>query len=662
MQPIASHARDTITPKITAARMTDLDGDNKADRVVLTYSEKINHSLDTDGSYPFTVGTYKITKVGKAASTRTLVVFLKEKLNSDITAKPSVKYTRTTRQPVLDLAKNQARGQTFSGTIRLDRDLDGYAANDCAPTDPAINPGEDDHPDEAFIDVNCDGIDGEETSAIFVATSGTDSVDCGTKASPCATPQHGIVRAAQDDQRDVYIQAGTYSDASFYLVNGVNVYGGYDLTWVRGAGVGHESRVVGDPSPPYLAGEAQAMTVLAANLIVPTTLADMTLVGPDMTVPGKSSYTVVVKNTSSPNLTIARNIIEAGDGAAGQTGSVGTSASLVSATAGMNGITGGGGVEQVDCNSSSHGAGGDGGLNSGPGGSPMNGGSGGAGGEMDTSCPFSLNATSGDAGGNAATNVPPNFGIGGPGGAANVSGCNSSAPLSEGSPGKPGRVLNGSAGLAGTGGGLDPQLWYLGEAGGAGATGQNGGGGGGGGGSGGCDDGTDAWGAGGGGGGAGGLAAQGAGGGGQAGGSSFAIYLIDSSPILTNNTIYLGTGGDGGAGGTGGRGQSGGQGAPGGEGVGAGDGGDGGNGGHGGHGGGGGGGAGGIVVGIYRATNSTVNDGGTTTFIGGTAGAGGSGGESAPSAPLAEQDGNDGPAGSSGMVSNVGTCASLGSC
>ena len=51
----AAAARDHKPPRITAAVMQDADGDFRADRVLLTYSERIRHGVDHDGAYPFTV-------------------------------------------------------------------------------------------------------------------------------------------------------------------------------------------------------------------------------------------------------------------------------------------------------------------------------------------------------------------------------------------------------------------------------------------------------------------------------------------------------------------------------------------------------------------------------------------------------------------------------
>ena len=158
-------------------------------------------------------------------------------------------------------------------------------------------------------------------------------------------------------------------------------------------------------------------------------------------------------------------------------------------------------------------------------------------------------------------------------------------------------------------------------------------------------------------GGDGGGGGSGAGGGiagtaGTGGGASFALFIINGiSPIIEDNVIHLGIGGDGGNGGFGGKGGIGGQGGSGGICPGScwcfGSAGDGGKGGDGGHGGGGGGACGGNAYGIY-----TYNVTGTLDYTldnnisGGVAGQGGNGGLSL---------GNNGTNGINGIVMNVST-------
>jgi hypothetical protein len=530
-------------------------------------------------------------------------------------------------------------------------------------------PSATDVPDGNFADENCDGIDGDVSKGIFVATTGSDDSTCGLSyQTPCLTVQKGVTRALQTSRSAVYVQAGSYGGV-VTLQNNVSIYGGYDTTWQRASrGVaGHETRLVGALDP----GENQFMTIKANNLIVPATLADLVIEGPDATgvqgLGGRSSYAVYANasNVTPAAVVLERVTIVAGDGAPGAVGSSGANASSIAASVGMQGGTGGS-VQEFNsaCNTSAHGEGGPAGTNSCPSGANPNGGPGGAGGEMDTSCTLGqcavggdCAATGGDSGVNAIVFQNNVFGFRGVGGQGSDGSCLVVGP---GGAGLRGRIANGSGGAKGSGSQLVGTYWFA-KDGGTGPTGDNGGGGGGGGGSGGCDAGTDSTGAGGGGGGAGGCMAQSGGGGGGGGGGSFGVFAINSTVSLTGCTIQRGVGGSGGAGGVGGQGQAGGPSGPGG--ASAADsaaGGAGGAGGHGGHGGGGGGGAGGVSFGVYSRSSTIATSG--TSFSGGAPGAGGSGGASAPNAPLGDRDGNPGQSGDAGSMGDSGTCASPSGC
>jgi hypothetical protein len=529
--------------------------------------------------------------------------------------------------------------------------------------DACLPPAPTDTPDGTFSDDDCDGIDGDLDGGIFVSVSGQDVAGCGTDYAGLAQPycrsiSFGIGQAFFAGFSYVYVQAGNY-DEVVVLYPGIHVFGGYDDTWRRdGRGQGgHTVTVTGRLDP----GTGQFMTVRAHDLNVPTTVADLVLVGPVATGvitdgSGHSSYVVHVSN--SAGLTLERVTIQAGTGAPGLAGGAGLDAANVSATAGMNGGLGGAANESTEsCNDSSRGAGGTRGTNS-CSGLSANGGAGGAGGTMDTRCEFlnwNYNATAGIAGNNADQNTTSGYGYRGAGGYAG-NGDYTSGP---GGPGNAGRVQNGLGGTAGSGAYLIGLYWYA-RSGGGGGAGQTGGGGGGGGGSGGSDWGIDSWGAGGGGGGAGGCAAQTGGGGGGGGGGSFGVFAANSTVAVTDCVVIRGQGGGGGAGGTGGRGQS--PGAGGGGGAANGDsaaGGGGGRGGHGGHGGGGGGGAGGSTYAFFTF-NGTVNQ--TCTISSGGGGAGGTAGVSAPGAPAGENDGNPGSNGSGGGFGDLGACSSVNSC
>src|SRR4051795_10083272 len=91
----------------------------------------------------------------------------------------------------------------------------------------ACAPGAVDTPDLGFVDSNCDGIDGNKATALFVAPNGNDAND-GSYGQPKATVA-AAVTAALSAGKDVYVAAGTYAGKPAFLGNAGNigVYGGY---------------------------------------------------------------------------------------------------------------------------------------------------------------------------------------------------------------------------------------------------------------------------------------------------------------------------------------------------------------------------------------------------------------------------------------------------
>ena len=99
---------------------------------------------------------------------------------------------------------------TGTGTTPGDADHDGYAdAGDCAPGNAAVHPRAPDLPDRAYVDSNCDGIDGTESDAIFVSPLGSDG-DSGQKERPKRQIQ-AAVSAAAGRGKYVLVAAGSYS-------------------------------------------------------------------------------------------------------------------------------------------------------------------------------------------------------------------------------------------------------------------------------------------------------------------------------------------------------------------------------------------------------------------------------------------------------------------
>jgi CARDB len=479
-----------------------------------------------------------------------------------------------------------------------DADGDGVPdATDCAPTDPAVFPGALDDPDLAFIDTNCDGIDGDPTRAIFVAPTGDDNAD-GTPQAPKQTIAAAIAAAqGSSPVRDIYAAAGTYGPETVALADDVSVFGGYSATdWSRSAAA--VTRIDGAP-----AVSADGVTGVELQLLE---------LGGQLPVSGLDAYGLRAVGST---LTLTEVDVQVDDGGDGGDGA----APPAQADGGLNGVQGNPGAENSTgfCGTAPQPAGGAGG------GSPV-GNPGGKGGDSG------LGPLSGDNGDDApGATLPDGPGVGGQGTPPNL-GLAAPAPSARGHDGADG--TNGPAGAAGAAG-FDSS-GYAPSDGDDGENGTHGLGGGGGGGGGGGESGCDSYGSSGGGGGGGGAGGSG-GDGGKSGGGSFALYLWASNVTVQGGNLTAGAGGDGGDGANGQSGGGGGEGRLGGTYGGGGEqddgsmGGAGGNGGDGGDGGAGGGGAGGPSIGILQGGGSTAAVNAVVTL--GTPGLGGaSSGNSGP--------------------------------
>jgi hypothetical protein len=438
---------------------------------------------------------------------------------------------------------------------------------------------------------------------------------------PCQTIGMGLQRAVVISAVNVLVGMGVYHE-SVTLRNGINLLGGYDVTFSQRDLRGLRAIVRGMVGAP----------TMSANLVTaPTLMEGLVILGPSGVAPGSNSIAISLVNSDA--VTVQNNLILAGVAAPGAPGG-----------AGANAAAGAAGSDGKPAGSNS--------IPGGAGGPSAVGAFGGSGGASNAPIVFNAQQGSGQPGAGAAS--------GGPGGfngqwapfPCEVVLTPTLGPMSGGN-GQPGSDgLNGVAGGGGSGGTIVSAQFRTGS-GDSGANGANGSGGGGGGAGGGvasvtgCKEAVAPSGGGGGAGGPGGVA----GGGGMGGGSAFGIFVLSSGsgPRIGANEIYLGIGGNGGTGGTGGAGGAGGAGglggAPGIPLLRTGIAGAGGAGGRGGHGGGGGGGAGGHSAGIFANVDNPVYS--TANFfiaVSGQAGEGGSGGSS-----LA----NPGAAGISGQRVNV---------
>lgn len=514
-----------------------------------------------------------------------------------------------------------------------------------------------------YVDRNCDGVDGDVASALFV-WAGTASSQ-GTRTNPFRTIGEAITAFTPGTHTMVLVAEGYYAE-TIHLRTNLQLYGGYSPDFAERDVVLNPTIIAGQEPvfshPNHPRGVVNAVNITTGRAVV----AGFVIHGfdvnwhPPASQGGGSTYGIYIRDSSS-SVVIANNVIVGGRGGAG--------GPVVAGSPGQPGGQGGTGRNSVECtNASCSGQsqpGGGAGTNSAcssaagnPGAACVGGlqmqayqfplGRNGMGGEMGTYtsysnpewsylCKYDCQVAT-DMDGDAAQSG--NNGSAGGG----ASGCT----------GAYGQVVNG--------------VWAGGAAaaGNVGTTGQGGGGGG----AGGyveninpttCTVGNRVGdlGSTGGGGGAGGCGGTGGRGGGP-GGGSFGIFVaytfsVATTPGIFGNVVVRGTGGAGSAGGYGGHGGLGGQGGPGGISVPpawcAGYAGKGGRGGDGGAGGGGGGGCGGVAWGLagnqinaasYAAQNRFVSPGGTST--------GGPGGLGGPSPAGGSSDGGAGLTGLSGDV------------
>jgi plastocyanin len=491
--------------------------------------------------------------------------------------------------------------------------------------------GNQDLPDDGFVDNDCDGIDGNIAQGVFVsATTGNDA-NPGTPERPLATITQGIATAQAAGKFFIYVAAGDHAEPTINLPPAVFIVGGYNAgDWSRA-----ESNI-----SRILSTSAVAMTT--PQNAVQVFLDHLTIVAANAP-PGQSSYGIVLQpsfNSFAFQLNMRKCTVQAGDGGNGTNGGNGVNGNAANAVAGpgQDGCGGFAGPDALgcggDCTEPSPAPGATSSMQC----DGRSGGNGGAAG---------YTSQSGQPGGNAPFATCESGS--GPGCGGGFSSTGPGKPGSDGSNGQAGN--NGAAGNAGGSYGFFGWSVTNGQ---DGTSGQSGiGGGGGAGGNGGAESKILGFtcvqcpmygGAGGGGGAAGCGGTLGQGGG--SGGSSFAIYIAQARAFIDQCTIIAGNGGNGAAAGSGGVGGAGSAGSAGGAGktatrtdCGGGNsqaGGAGGNGGNGGNGGHGGGGAGGSCVGLAYGLNSQVF--GSNTYMTGSPGAGGT------------SPGNSGPAGGSAQV------------
>jgi hypothetical protein len=400
--PLHSVAAAAAAPTIKKAAMVDSNKDGKADELVLTYSSAVNHTLQSAGTFPFSVEGYLVTSVAAAKKSTKLTIHLAERSVGDLTVTPFVTYTVPATDPVTGTNGKAAAAQTFVGTVAAD------------PAD-----------------------------AVYVATTGSDT-NPGTKALPKLTIQAAIATAASMSPiPDVYVSAGTYSEPTgLTLATGVNVDGGYTAkTWTRSLTA--TTTIEGAPQAA-LASDISGATLQLLSL---SGLASATV---DLSVYGLRAvsssialeWVTVTAATGSPG---AAGVAGTG-GVAGGNGTAGTNAGSGPGTGGAGGSSGvgaTGGTGATGVIGVYSGLTGDVGSGSAPGGAGLAGDAG--------SC-NTVGDSSGGSGGVGGTGGVGSNGVSGLGGSVSTAGAGSTWAGASGGNGTPGTDGSGGGG-GGSGGG-----------------------------------------------------------------------------------------------------------------------------------------------------------------------------------------------------------------
>ncbi|MBQ9395001.1 MAG: hypothetical protein IJU23_05730 [Proteobacteria bacterium] len=488
-------------------------------------------------------------------------------------------------------------------------DVNGIAADGCE-CGVAVKNGTDE-PDtfdawpkesDVYIDRNCDGIDGDAATSLFVSAQTDKSL--GTMDHPYRTIKEAMAAFDESKHSAILVAAGTYIE-QVVMKSGAKIYGGYSADFRTRNIILNPTQITAPPP----ATDEKPGSVYFPNVNKKTVISGFVIQGYDVSESeyssefGRNAYAVYVAMANA-NVVITNNSIIGGRGGDGQRGSLGSS--------GADGADGGEGRDSRECGDAfCEGQKSDGGV-----------------GGKNAACSSANGRVGAYAQGGQVTQLftygsNSRDGIGGENNSYRHSypdqeeyckyDCMSGG-YSNGQNG--GNGDNGSNGKGGEGctisvGVVVNHVWhgFAGSNGTPGAAAMGGGGGGAGGSSINtityCSIGTPVGdiGGSGGGGGAGGCGGK-PGSGGKPGGGSFGIWIAEtaSSPQIAANVIRLGYGGKGGDGGNGGAGGKGGKGGKGGANESpawcAGAGGAGGGGGDGGSAGGAGGGCGGISVGI----------------------------------------------------------------
>ncbi|MBN1771476.1 MAG: putative metal-binding motif-containing protein, partial [Deltaproteobacteria bacterium] len=186
----------------------------------------------------------------------------------------------------------------------------------------AVLPADADLPDPAFLDENCDGVDGDLAAAVFVsAATGDDAGDTCAIDAPCRTIGRGLAVAAAGGRTQVLVQTGSYAEIIDLSAahDGLGIYGGYDAEWARGDSLDPASATV-VTGGYHAADGGQYLTVRARGVGASFQL--LVLRGPDAagTLGGGQGRSSHVVHALDARLAFSRVAFLQGNGAPGLAG------------------------------------------------------------------------------------------------------------------------------------------------------------------------------------------------------------------------------------------------------------------------------------------------------------------------------------------------------
>jgi hypothetical protein len=188
------------------------------------------------------------------------------------------------------------------GSIAEPNDPDAQAEASVRPSCvPSTTP---DVPDDDFADTNCDGIDGDVASAVFVAPTGGDE-GTGSLDAPVRSLNGALMRAKELNKSAIYACVGTY-DSNVVISDPIEIYGGFDCErgWKRVNDVAAVRPEAG-----------QALLIHRAKRVL---LRDLSFRSESKKAAGESSIAVAVSKTE--DVRFDRVVVIAGDAAPGVPG------------------------------------------------------------------------------------------------------------------------------------------------------------------------------------------------------------------------------------------------------------------------------------------------------------------------------------------------------